>query len=289
VHCLVLTPELFESTYLVSPGTVPEGNPKIIIDQIFALYKTEVEGENPREEFCEYRDEILDIMKNINYFQKLVDDKELTGDQKRLNKVCTPENIGYFNFLKQALQKTIISQEMYTNCQRAAERVKNHPEAASLLGVNEFEFSDKNVEFHRELLIDMTSNKLDFGFKGIVDSIKIDHDNKIIYVNDLKRISKYLKDFKESIWKFRYDIQAIVYCGLVSNKFSHLLIEQGYTIEFRFIVIDANNQCYCFKVSNDTMELWLNQFEIEIKKVDYHYSNKKYDLPYDFCTGTIEL
>lgn len=134
VHCLVLTPELFESTYLVSPGTVPEGNPKIIIDQIFALYKTEVEGENPREEFCEYRDEILDIMKNINYFQKLVDDKELTGDQKRLNKVCTPENIGYFNFLKQALQKTIISQEMYTNCQRAAERVKNHPEAASQIG-----------------------------------------------------------------------------------------------------------------------------------------------------------
>ncbi len=66
-------------------------------------------------------------------------------------------------------------------------------------------------------------------------------------------------------------------------------IDSTWKIVFNFIVVDKYQQVYCFEVSRPTMKLWMDKLRETMIVADWHYSNKSFDLPHQFCIGQVML
>jgi hypothetical protein len=54
-------------------------------------------------------------------------------------------------------------------------------------------------------------------------------------------------------------------------------------------VVDKLTQCYAFEVSTETLIAWVDKLEEIMKIADYHYTNRKFDLPYEYEVGNVIL
>lgn len=284
IHGLLLEEDKFNENFVISPSNIPTDKMKTVIDRVFN-HHTELlrddEAAYANAVLTDYSNAIIDILYDMNYHQNL------KTDQQRLDKVITPENVSYFSFLLTKGNKTLIDQQSYDFCKSAVDIIKQKKDIIHLLGLDVTELD--NVDVFNELPISCELKKYPFGLKGIVDNIKIDHSNKVIYVNDVKTSGKELKDFKESIEYYMYWLQAVFYLIMVSNKFAPLLEEKGYEIKFHFVVIDVNYQTYAFPISELTLNDWHKRTLEALDKADYHYTNRRYDLPYAFDRGIVTL
>lgn len=282
IHALLLSEKLFNEQFIISPDNLPTGNNKIVIDRVFSHHQELAKNGDGRTMLTEYSDAIIDVLKDINLHQTL------KTDQQRLDKIITTETINYWEFLKSKNGKQLIDQETYKYCLRATDMIRNSPDLIKLMGLNVTEFDNINV--FNEHLLEKKMEKYPFGLKGILDNIVINHDEKVIYINDLKTTSKDLKDFPESIEYYSYWIQATIYVILVYFNFTELITQHLYQVRFNFVVIDKNFMTYAFPLSSKTQEEWLERFQNEVLiPAKYHYTQKKYELPYKFCTKQIIL
>lgn len=280
IHSLLLEKDVFQENYIVSPANIPTGTLKTVVDRVFN-HHSQLEDAIQRSSLEEYENAVLDVMVDINYYQNL------KTDQQRLDKVITDEAKSYFDFLLVKGNKTIIDEVTYDFCLNAVEIIKSNPRILKLIGQDSSMFD--NVEVHNEKMLVMPKYKERiFGLKGIVDNLVIDHDEKTIYINDIKTSGKDLKDFKESIEYWNYWLQAAMYQNIVSSVYADL-VKDGYKIEFRFIVIDKNYHCYDFYVSLPTMSQWLERFDILMHEIAWHYEENEYSLPYNFHHGLVIL
>jgi PD-(D/E)XK nuclease superfamily len=280
IHGLLLEPEKFNEQFIVSPDNLPTGNPKMVIDRVFAHHQELAKHGDQRSELEQFDDAVLDVMKDMNYHQNL------KTDQQRLDKILTADCENYWNFLKSKGNKTLIDQQSYEFCLNAVELIKTDKSICKLIGCNPSEFD--NVEVLNELPLECKIKGRPFGLKGIVDNLVIDHDQKIVYINDVKTSSKDLKDFPETVDYYNYWMQAAIYTSLVVMNYPGL-IDQGYDVKFNFVVIDKNYLVYPFEVRDSTLHGWLEKLDQVFAKAEWHYINKRYDLPYEFATGKISL
>lgn len=276
VHALLLEEEKFNEDFIISPTNLPTGNPRTLVDRVWRQRPLGDERENLED----YQQTILDVMKEMNYHQSL------KTDQQRLDKVFTNDVLNYWEFLKTKGDKTLVDQETVDFCKSAVELVKSNQELCTLIGCNVTEFDNKEV--HNEVLLQVDINKRSFGLKGIIDNMVIDHDQKTIYVNDIKTTSKDLKDFPESVDFYNYWLQAVIYLTMVGVRYAHL-IDQGYQLKFHFVVIDRTFQTYAFPVTEGTMSVWLEKLHEVLETADWHYTNKSFELPYQFAKGIVAL
>jgi hypothetical protein len=280
IHALLLEEEKFNDQFVISPGKLPGDNIKIIVDRVYNHHIEIAEDGDTRTNLEEFGGAILDVMKDINYFQNL------KTDQQRIEKVITVEATNYWAFLKIKGSKMLIDQETYDYCKSAVDLIKTNKSICELIGCDLNDFS--NVEVQNELPLDIELANQPFGLKGIIDNLVIDHDKKTIFVNDIKTTSKDLKDFPETIEFYSYWMQAAIYVTMAATVYKEL-IEKGYTVKFHFVVIDRAFQTYAFPVSSSTLSNWANRLFEVIDKANWHYSNKSYELPYDFATGSVVL
>lgn len=280
IHGLLLEPEKFNDQFIVSLDNLPTGNTRTVIDRVYAHHVELAKNGDQRENLGDYQNAILDVLVDMNLHQSL------KTDAQRLDKIFTLEAINYWNFLKAKGNKTLIDQASYDFCNNAVELIKTDKAICKLIGCNPSEFD--NIEVLNELHLSCKINEKPFGLKGIVDNLVIDHDKKILYINDVKTTSKDLKDFPESVEYYNYGLQAAIYTSLVVTKYSHL-IDQEYDLKFNFVVIDKNYSVYPFEVSQQTLNLWLTKLEESLSKAEWHYINKRYDLPYEFAIGKVRL
>lgn len=280
IHALLLEEDKFNDNFVISPSNLPTGNQKTVIDRVFSHYVELKRNGDDRESLSDFSGAILDVMKDMNYHQAL------KTDQQRFDKVLTADSESYWNFLKTRESKTLIDQQSYDFCKTAVDLIKLNKDICSLIGCNVTEFD--NIEVQNELLIQANINGKSFGIKGIVDNLVIDHDKKMVYINDIKTTSKDLKDFTESIDFYNYWMQASIYITLVGIKYSNL-IDAGYNVKFNFVVIDKAFQVYPFEVSENTMTNWYDKFTECLEKANWHISTKSYDLPYDFALRRVIL
>jgi hypothetical protein len=280
IHALLLEEEKFNDQFVISPGKLPGDNIKIIVDRVYNHHVEIAKDGDTRTNLEEFDGAILDVMKDINYFQNLLTDKQ------RVQKVVTLEATNYWAFLKIKGSKMLIDQETYDYCKSAVDLIKTNKLICELIGCDLNDFS--NVEVQNELPLDIELANQPFGLKGIIDNLVIDHDKKTIFVNDIKTTSKDLKDFPETIEFYSYWMQAAIYVTMAATVYKEL-IEKGYTVKFHFVVIDRAFQTYAFPVSNSTLSNWANRLFEVIDKANWHYSNKSYELPYDFATGSVVL
>lgn len=280
IHCLLLEQNYFDKYFVVSPAKLPTAQAKDLVDSVYFRVKNQLET-HPELGFEDFRDTILEQMVKMNYYQNL------NSDNGRIDKVVTAETKSYFEFLKQKGSKDLIDQQTYDYCQSAVEIVKQHPKVMTLLGRDVDDFS--NVEVFNEFPVECSIKGLPFGFKGIIDNLKIDHDKKLIYINDFKTSGKTLKEFKDSIEYYSYWLQAVLYLMMVSHQYYDLL-QKGYDIKFHFIVIDRYFNVYPFPVSDLTRNNWLERFHAEVLPVAaYHYTSRRYELPYEFDNELVIL
>lgn len=281
IHALLLEEDKFNDQFIVSPGKLPGDGVKAVVDRVFAHYLEISANGDLRTELEHFDGAILDVMKDMNYFQAL------KTDQQRLDKIVVPEAVNYWSFLKTKGNKTLIDQDTLDFCESAVELVKSDKNLCKLIGCNISDFD--NIEVYNELFLQAEATTKPFGIKGIIDNLVINHDEKVIYINDVKTTSKELKDFPETIEFYSYWLQAIIYCSLVANQFKDKIELDGYEFKFHFVVIDKMFQTYAFPVSDNTLKSWLNRLNQAMDKAEWHYVNKRYDLPYEFATGSVSL
>jgi len=281
IHALLLEQDKFNDLFVISPGVLPTGNTRTVVDVVFRHYEELKRNGDQRTELSEFDQAILDVLKDMNLHQAL------KTDQQRLDKIMTSDAINYWNFLKTKGNKTLIDQQTYDFCKNAVDLIKQDELICEIIGCNVTEFDNKEV--YNELPLTAEINGKPFGIKGIIDNIVVDHDKKLIHINDIKTTSKDLKDFPESVEYYNYWMQAAIYTTLVVTKFFDYIHNRGYSVEFRFVVIDRMYNVYPFLVTQKTLEAWLPKFIDTLNKAEWHYVNKRYDLPYDFAMRKVVL
>lgn len=281
IHTLLLEPEKFDDQYIVSPSKLPSDNIRAIIDRVFKHHQELAKNGDTRDSLGQFATAIIDIMVDMNFYQNL------KTDQQRLEKVITDESLLYWNYLKSLSGKTLVSYDMLEFCKNAVEIVKTNQEVCDLLGYGTTSFDLKDIHNEKYMEISKLPNR-PFGMKGIIDNLVVDHEQKVVYINDVKTTSKDLVNFPESIEVFNYWMQAAIYFQMVCLEYKDLL-DAGYTVEFRFIAIDRMFQTYPFLVSNETMYNWVDRFHKELDKAHWHYENRSYGLPYDLENKLVVL
>ena len=268
LHCLLLEEDKFHDKYVVSPVNLPGDSIKNVIDKVFtrAWANNNLDLSLEQNEF-----DILDILKEINLYQSL------KTDAQRVEKVVTDASISYYNFLTTKGDKAVIDEDTLNKVKGYAEIVRSNEKITSLLNIGGA-FSMSEVPF-------VMDTKYAFGLRGFVDNVNIDHGAKVIYINDLKTSGKLLQDFPETIEYYKYWLQAAVYCKLVRANYGL----SDYQIKFHFIVVDKLTQCYAFEVSQVTLNSWMDKLDEIMKIADYHYTNRKFDLPYEYEVGNVIL
>jgi len=280
LHCLLFEPDNYDKHFISMPGKFPTDSQRKIIDNIF---KTHLTIENNSLSLEDYSQDILTQLLTANLYQTL------KTDQQRLDKILTEENKQYFNFLKEARDKTVVDQPTLDGCRASVEVLKSNKDIRQLLQFDRAE-TDDHIEVYSELQVQVDVDYLPYGFKGIIDNLVIDRESKTIFINDLKTTGKSLLDFPESVQYYKYWVQAVLYEKLVFHKFLKDLPDLGeWKLYFTFIVIDKYNQAYPFQVSRETMAIWQQDFDEVSDMIKYHYENKDFTLPYDLIFGNVKL
>ena len=279
IHCMVLEPEELSNKFINMGISTPTDSIKACIDHLLTLERSASELE-------EYADEIIAYLKEINLHQSLVDDKKApfkTGDAKRLEKVINENSIEYFRIMVEAREKTIVDAASWDKCYAKAAAILFNERANFLLKpINDTD------EVRYELELSDRPDHLQFGIKGIMDAIKVDRVNKTVYVSDIKSHGGKLKDFQASAEKYDYWLQPVIYKLLGQS----LLRKQAFDfkIEFNFIVVDQNDDVYCFPVSAESYEAWMQKLVYMINtEAGYHLTNQDFTLPYQFANNLVSL
>lgn len=291
IHCLMLNDGSFDDEFVLIKDNLPTGNTRLVIDKVFQHHITCNNVENDLlTSLASYDQKILEILKEINLHQSLTDDKKAPfkmGDQKRLEKILNEESISYFEFLKTKGNRTLIDSETLQRCNESVNYLKANSTVCELLGLYKSEL--ENIKMVNETLLSSDNvGHESIGLKGIADSIQINYDKKIIYVNDLKTTAKTITDFPETVKFYNYNIQAAIYMRLVREVYKDIITSE-WSIMFNFIVIDKYFQVYCFEVSEPTILSWDELLSNKLVEAYWHYKNNNYILPYDFAVNKLML
>ena len=293
IHCLLLQPDKFDDEFLVTDEGTISGKGKQLVDALFEYvtagtdkeyWKNFDEASLPK--MSDFESVILDLTNSLEYFQKM----EATA---RVNKIANdPKLVAYWNNCFQAMRKTIISREMLVNAAGVVQKIQTNPYLRDIMGINTLEMGMNVVAYDEMHLYDELDGEYMFGIHGVIDNLVIDHDQKIIRVNDLKTTSKDISRFKEAIDYFNYDLQLGHYATLILNNpmYKTLMDDQGYTLEVRFIVVDCYAQIATIKLSAETFVAVIERLREKYEQANYHLINRDFTLPYEFvCLENHEM
>lgn len=272
IHCMLLTPEKFDDEFIVLPSAFPSDNPKRVIERIKAHITEVFPDIKSTAHFLPYMDHIhdagLDILKDENLYQSL------KTDAQRLEKIFTEKNMEYLEFLFKSNGKTIVDSSMLEFAQNMREEIMSKSYIREVMGFNNV----TDEEVFNELDVVSIDGTYTFGLKGIIDNLVVDHNRKVIRVNDLKKSSKALGNFHESLEYYRYWIQAAIYIKIIDN-IKKTTFNVDYPVEFRFIVIDPYMQVAPVKISESTATKFIEMTEDLLTVAETHFKLRDFSLP----------
>lgn len=277
IHCMLLNPEKFDDEFVILPNSFPSENPKRVMERLHAhLAEAYPQIKDTKETMLPYLDNMqnamLDILKDENLHQTL------KTDQQRLDRMLSEKNMEYLDFLFKKNNRTVVDRDMVTFAERVRETFTNNSTMRDLMGMNNLEW----MSVHNETELVMFSD-YEFGIRGIIDNLVVDHKEKVIRVNDLKKTSKPLSQFPETLEYYKYWLQAAIYKMIVDNvKMTTYGVD--YPVEFRFLVVDPYMQIAPFRVSEKSMKEYMTMTTDALDMADRHFRNKDFTLPYHTLT-----
>jgi len=270
LHCLLLEESKFDDQFIIMPGSVPTGQSKALVNRV---YERAMGDPLARVQLKDFENEILEILQQIDYHQRL------KTDAQRIEKVLTEDAVNYFEFLKSRGNKDVIDEETLQRIKEYADVVRGNSTAMATL--NGLATDTLLSEF--PLKFDLPDKP--FGIKGILDRVVV-NSNSVPAIVDLKTTGKSIVEFKDTVEFYNYWLQAAIYDKLVRLHFN---VPNDQHVDFTFVVIDKYQQVYSFPVEKNTTLLWRDKLEEKLNIAEYHYSNRSYNLPYEFAVGQITL
>ena len=271
IHLLLLEPDRFDEEFVMSPLKMPTDSVRKILKDLIKYGKDSLEDLEP---------EIMTALQEHNLYQSFKD------DSKKLAKIQTEESEAYFKFLM-TTGKTIIDADTFARCMDRVVIIRANDDVTKLLMQEATDFEMDTIQVHNEKFLDCKLNDYKFGLKGYVDKYIIDDESKTITIVDLKTTAKPLENFAETVDFYNYWLQAAIYSLLVVKNVDEN--QQKYKIIFKFVAIDKYDQVYVFPVSEQTLVRWMTSLKEALQEANYHYSERKYDLPYVFAKGNVTL
>jgi len=263
IHCLFLNPDDFDKEFVLMATSVPSANPKEVLERLFVHYSELKAMGDPRYLLEHFEHAILDILVDMNLYQTLKTDLE---------------------YMQNCEGKTKVDHAMYDNAKDVVEIIKQSSHIMKIMGYTKDNITDE-VEMMNEIELAAFPEGLPFGLRGFIDNLVFDHTNKVIRVNDLKKTSKDLNSFQDTIEYYRYWIQAGIYYTLVRSVYLDTPKYADYDFEFRFIVIDQYMQVGAIKVSDASLELWVKDTGSKLSEAIYHFKTRNFDLPCAFLVN----
>jgi len=272
VHCLVFEPENLKEKFKIVPDKTPTDSVRKILHKVHDKDKSV--------DIMTADDLILETLREENLYQTL---KE---DSARLAKIQTEESKIYWKFIANPMVD-VIDQDTLAKCTDYAEIIKANTDVMALFSSTSTDFDLDPVQTYAEKPLNCELKDKPFGLKGIIDFYKVDDDEELVTICDLKTTSKSISDFKETVEFYNYWLQAAIYCKLVFENLDES--QQDYNFIYKFVVIDNYKQVYVFDVSPETLSMWTQGLEETLKVADYHYTQRDFSLPYEFLVEKVIL
>ena len=274
IHCLLLHPGNFDNQFVLSVQDPPSDNPRKVLDTLLSHHKELKARGDTRTELAEFGDAILDILRDMNLYQSL------KTDPQRLEKIINDKHAEYWRYLTTMEGKIVVGQDTYDFCKAVVDKITSNPTVMDRMGY--FGDSFNGITKENELEVISFPEELPFGLRGFIDNLVFDPHNKVIRVNDVKKTSKDLNSFSDSIEYFRYWLQAAMYAILVEDQYLSRPEYADWTIEFRFIVIDPYMQIAPIKVSDEKLKQWISDTREKLSEAAYHFSKRDFSLPFQY-------
>ena len=192
---------------------------KYAIDEIFAITNHFPENPEEREKLIIY---VLDGNLGIPYYSD-------RGSIKRAKDICE-KGKSYMDYLMHSKGRIPIHPGIYEKAMELSKILKNHRFTKHIFETETYQQSFvqfKNIFDYMGLTI-----------KFMMDYVKVDHKEKIVWLYDLKTGEKKTEKFQESYHFWRYDIQDYIYTRGGREIFSSMF--PGYRVEpMRFIYIST--------------------------------------------------
>lgn len=190
-----------------------------------------------------------------------------------------PEFWEYLKIKFETKNKKVVTNEEFKKAKENVEILLTHPFTESL-------FNNKLENYYQ---FDISFQYKNFIFRGILDKLTIDHKKKIVYMEDIKTGEPKSEKFIESVLKYRYYLQALIY----SLAFPHICEKLGlknYTLApFKFIYLSKTEKNpIIYNFTEKWLKASLNGFYIGnykyrglnelLDEIYFHWKYKEYDL-----------
>ena len=158
-------------------------------------------------------------------------------DKIRYKKVLETGNVSeYYKSLRNT-EKTVIDSITYQDALACVQALKESPATRGY-----FADDDPFTSIRRYYQLKFAANLDGVGYRGMMDLIVVDYENKIIYPCDLKTMSLNEWDFESNFVKFHYFIQGRLYWRLLRANLDNDEYFKDFKLEnFKFIVVNRKS------------------------------------------------
>ena len=278
--------EDFDKKYAVIPDDI--GVTEVVARIIKGIYD-DVSYLVEEKTLEDYKNEILEYCKYEQYQPRW-------KDETRINKIIE-QGSKYFDILKESGTRSIITETEYANAVNCVMALRTDKYTSKYC---QKKSSNPNIEIINKHVVVFDYQGLEF--KGELDRVIINHEEKTILPIDFKTTSKSVLNFESSFWHFRYDFQAAVYSlGLSLDKSERMqkYYADGYSFKpMLYIVVETflNNPPMVFEISKTAINTGLygnidqvpkikenlEGFTQAIKRFKYATENDAWDYPMEY-------
>ena len=220
IDCELTTPHLVENLFMQDLAKRPSDTIRGFLVDTFKV----LENEGINEDLETYRDLLITTARQASYQNNWGDDA--------IWKSISKDGEEYWRFLIQSKGRIIITSEEMRLSKQIASLVMSH----TLTG--KYFIDQPNVDKYYQLPLYWRYQ--DFACKGLLDILIIEHETKTIYIVDIKSTGVYNIDEWVRVCRTKnYPMQITWYKLGVEQNFQDL-IEQGYKIKCRWVVLPMN-------------------------------------------------
>lgn len=240
--------------------------------------------------FYKYRQQGKTIQESINLASAKADYYAGKMTQNRFRSVVK-DGLDYYlklmhgDFNSQTKEVRVLPKSQLDSCKAALKSLYADKTISNLLSTNTLIAKQFLNEF--AFFVDMkitlsTGDSIVLPFKGKADSIIIDHQNKLIYLNDLKTTSKPCETFMggiyEGTWyngsmqKLHYMRQFACYLMMLQMYCEQILGLTDYDYKCNVIVVETTgqNKAKVFPINNSYIQYGAKEFKELICRIAFH-------------------
>lgn len=218
------------------------------------------------------KDTVLKIVKHNGFWSKMKDDTKVDQFDK-------DEFWKYLKIKFETKDKIVVTQKENDDGKECVHLLLNHKHTYHLF----------NNTFENHYQYKFNYKYKGFELRGIIDKMSIDHENKIVYLEDIKTSSSKASEFSKSFIKYCYYFQEAVYYKAFDSICEELGLKNYTLAPFKFIVIGRTEKVpHIFEISDKWHNAAINGFKTKsgfkyrgldenLDLIYYHWKNKLYD------------